>query len=187
MSLQEKLSYFDERLKLFYPLIGGWPPNLASPEQAQEVRALLEQDLAHAVTLYLEHPQEISAKLVLAELLRMGHNLDVPDCARKADAVLTEIFRLDPSRHRPPPLQWQRLHGLPSRRATPQPRRKRSPGGGFGSRPPQSTTDQSKPTVHQTDRLPLPPISVQCAVVAGFHRAQLERIGSKHDLEQREN
>ncbi len=95
MSLQEKLSYFDERLKVFYPLIGGWPPNLASPAQVQMVRVALEQDLAHAVALYTDHPQETSAKLVLAELLRMGHNMDVPDCARRADAVLTEIFRID--------------------------------------------------------------------------------------------
>lgn len=90
-----KLSYLDERLKTFNQLIGSWPTPLESPAMAQEVKALLEQDLQHAVALYQEHPQEIGAKLVLADLLRMGHNIDLPDCAQRADAVLDEIFRME--------------------------------------------------------------------------------------------
>ncbi len=94
-SLDEKLSYFAERLKLFGNVIGGWPTNLESTSQKKEVRALWEKDFSHALTLYKEYPNEIDVKLVVADLARMGHNIDVPDAARKADLVLNEIFRID--------------------------------------------------------------------------------------------
>ncbi|MBY0573088.1 MAG: hypothetical protein K2P84_05365 [Undibacterium sp.] len=94
-SLDEKISYFTERLKLFGNVIGGWPLNLESTSQKKEIRALWEKDFSHALTLYKEYPNEIDAKLVVAELARMGHNIDVPDAARKADLVLNEIFRID--------------------------------------------------------------------------------------------
>lgn len=57
----EKLAYFDERLKLFSQVIGGWPPNLESAEQKNEVRTLWEKDFSYAIALYQDYPNEIDA------------------------------------------------------------------------------------------------------------------------------
>lgn len=95
LQYEQKMAYFDERLLLYRQVIGGWPTNLGSVEQEREIRFLWQTDYAHAASLLQEHPQDIAVKLVAADLLRMGHNIGIPDAAKNADLLLNEIFRVD--------------------------------------------------------------------------------------------
>ena len=91
----QKIAYFDERLQLYRQTIGSWPPSFVSREQERETRFLWQTDYKHAASLLHEHPQDLDIKLVVAELLRMGDNLDIPDAAEKAESLLNAIFEVD--------------------------------------------------------------------------------------------
>jgi hypothetical protein len=86
---EKKIEYFNHRLKLYKQLIGGWPTNLETPEQECEVKIEWEKDYSYAASLYQEYPANLNAKLILAELLRMGHNIDIPGAAKNSDLVRT--------------------------------------------------------------------------------------------------
>ncbi|MFZ6655292.1 tetratricopeptide repeat protein [Undibacterium sp. TJN19] len=89
------MAYFEERLQAYRQVIGGWPTRLVSAEQEREIRFLWEKDYAHAASLLQEHAGDIAVQLVLADLLRMGHNIGIADAAKNADALLDTIFQAD--------------------------------------------------------------------------------------------
>ena len=95
LQYEQKMAYLDERLVLYRQVIGGWPTNISSEEQEREIRFLWQTDYSHASSLLRDHPHDITVKLVVAELLRMGHNLGIPNAAQHADMLLNEIFRID--------------------------------------------------------------------------------------------
>lgn len=84
---EERLRYFEERLPAFELLIGGWPPNAQVTTELSETKRLWLQDYTAAEALLQEYPSSLSAMLILANLLRMGHNLEMAGAAQRAEAL----------------------------------------------------------------------------------------------------
>ncbi|MCR5883822.1 hypothetical protein LRS03_13535 [Rhizobacter sp. J219] len=94
MNYQAQLNDLSHRNATYEKVIGGWPVALEGADQLHEVRTLWQADTAHFTAFYQANPNEIEPKLLMADFLRMGHNIDIPDAARHADTVLNEIFRI---------------------------------------------------------------------------------------------
>ncbi len=92
---QAELARLTARAATYEPLIGGWPTHIENAAQLQELRQRWQNDINHFVALYQAHLSKIEPKLLLADMLRMGHNIDVPQAAQQADVVLNEVFRMD--------------------------------------------------------------------------------------------
>lgn len=95
---------FDEQLRKlrsdvqsFNPIIGGWPVNIKSNTEAQQIRKRWEEVRASANDLLQRQPDSVEIKLLLGELLRMGHNIDVPDAAQASERVLKEVINAKPN------------------------------------------------------------------------------------------
>ena len=85
-----------ERQALYRRVAGGWPPAVRDEAQLRELQSLMRTDLGRASAFVAAHPSQASARLLLADLLRMAHNLDLPDSASRADALLGELLAADP-------------------------------------------------------------------------------------------
>lgn len=81
---------------MYIPLVGGWPPNLQNKDQLAEVRALLIEDIKHASSFVREHPTNLGGAEIYGDLLRMGHNVDVPEAAKESAAVLQAVLATNP-------------------------------------------------------------------------------------------
>lgn len=97
--LEERLRYFEQRLPAFDLLIGGWPPNAQVATELSETKMLWQQDCTHAEALLQEHPSSLQAMLILANLLRMGHNIDIAGAAQRAEALFKKVLAADPKNH----------------------------------------------------------------------------------------
>lgn len=98
-SLGERLRYFEERLPAFDLLIGGWPPNAQVATELSATKMLWQQDCTDAEALHQDHPSSLQAMLILANLLRMGHNIDIAGAAQRAEALLKNVLASDPNNH----------------------------------------------------------------------------------------
>lgn len=81
---------------MYLPLVGGWPPNLQDEEQLAEVRGLLVEDIRHASSFVVEHPENLVGAEIYGDLLRMAHNVDVPSAAKESVAVLQSVLARNP-------------------------------------------------------------------------------------------
>lgn len=95
-ALEERLRYFEERLPAFDLLIGGWPPNAQVATELSETKRLWLQDYTAAEALLQAYPSSLSAMLILANLLRMGHNLEMAGAAQRAEALFKNVLASDP-------------------------------------------------------------------------------------------
>ena len=93
---QQKIAFLEGRRALYAKVAGGWPPTVVDQAQLAEIRSLLLKDIGHARSFVAESPDNQHGREIYADLLRMAHNLDVPDAARQADAVLRNILAHDP-------------------------------------------------------------------------------------------
>ena len=60
------------------------------------MRVRWEMARAAGSRLLQAHPNSLEVKIALGDLLRMGHNLDVPGAAEAADRLLKEVIAADP-------------------------------------------------------------------------------------------
>lgn len=93
---EQQIAYLENRRRMYLPLVGGWPPNLQSKEQLAEVRALLVQDIKYASSFVRENPANLGGAEIYGDLLRMGHNADVPGASKESVAVLQAVLAADP-------------------------------------------------------------------------------------------
>jgi hypothetical protein len=97
LSFDEQLNKLNRELAYFNPLIGGWPPAVKSTKQVVEVSKRWDKARIMAEALVQEHPNSLEAKTALGDLLRMGHNMDVPEAALESSKLLGEVLVADPN------------------------------------------------------------------------------------------
>jgi hypothetical protein len=78
------------------PSIGAYPPRFADEADRERVYAEWCDLLLDANALAAPSVTEEQRRLLLGELYRMGHNLDVLGAAERADASLRECLRVAP-------------------------------------------------------------------------------------------
>jgi hypothetical protein len=96
LSFDARLEKLNRELAWFNPLIGGWPPAVKSTKQVMEVTRRWDKARALAEDLVKERPDSLEAKTALGDLLRMGHNMDVPGAAQASHQLLREVLKTDP-------------------------------------------------------------------------------------------
>ena len=94
----QQLAYFRSRQPLFAQVAGGWPPSISDPTQLAEVRQMLLEDIARVEHYLGQHADCPDGREILGDFLRMAHNLDVPDCAQRAETVLLDLVAECPDR-----------------------------------------------------------------------------------------
>ena len=88
---EEVLQRLHTELAYFNGIIGGWPTRIRNAQEGQEVKKRWDNSVSAAQALLKQRPDSIDAKYVLADLLRMGHNIDVPGAAQSSNALLEAI------------------------------------------------------------------------------------------------
>jgi tetratricopeptide (TPR) repeat protein len=95
-SLEEQLQQLQAELRYFTPFIGGFPPRISSTNEAQRLVRRWQQAKERAERLIRRHPQALELRLAFADLLRMGHNMDMPGTAKACMDLLEDILRITP-------------------------------------------------------------------------------------------
>lgn len=95
-SFEDRLNLLRMELLYFNPIIGGWPTRLRTFDEREDAFARWEKARDFAEALVIEEPHSLEAKTALGDLLRMGHNMDVPGAAALADQLLQEVIAVDP-------------------------------------------------------------------------------------------
>ncbi len=85
-----------QRLR-FNVIIGGWPTRIRNAEEGREVRKLWEKAFKDADALVKQCPDSLDAQFLVADLLRMGHNIDVPGAAQASHDLLQAICKANPT------------------------------------------------------------------------------------------
>jgi tetratricopeptide (TPR) repeat protein len=93
---QQQIEFLENSRILYLPIVGGWPPNVRDKKELDEIRKLIVKDIESAKLFIDENPDILEGHEIYADLLRMAHNVDVPDAARKSEAVLKEILKNNP-------------------------------------------------------------------------------------------
>ncbi len=103
MGLFRKTPLFDEQLQqlrtelsYFNRVIGGWPTRIHNAQEGQEVKKRWDGAVSAAQSLLKQRPESVDAKYVLADLLRMAHNMDVAGAAQTSHTLLSEILQTHP-------------------------------------------------------------------------------------------
>ncbi|MBI1258835.1 MAG: hypothetical protein GC204_15300 [Chloroflexi bacterium] len=95
-SFIESLKQLQGKRERFNLIIGGWPTRIRNEQEGLAVRKLWDEALSEARALTKQQPTSLEAKFVLADLLRMGHNIDVPGAAQASYTLLQEIIQANP-------------------------------------------------------------------------------------------
>ena len=93
---QQQIEFLENSRILYLPIAGGWPPNVRDKKELDEIRKLIIKDIESAKLFIDENPDILEGHEIYADLLRMAHNVDVPDAAQKSEAVLKEILKNNP-------------------------------------------------------------------------------------------
>lgn len=96
-STEDQLRTLQTALRSLTPVIGGWPPNIGSAQEAQEIHTRWEAARALAEQILQATPDSLDGKLAYGELLRMGHNINVPGAAQASVHILREVITADPT------------------------------------------------------------------------------------------
>ncbi len=93
---EQQIAYLEKKRRMYLPLVGGWPPNLQDQALLAEVRAHLVEDIQHSASFVREHPSNLRGMELHGDLLRMGHNVDVPGAAQESAGVLRSVLAANP-------------------------------------------------------------------------------------------
>jgi hypothetical protein len=77
-------------------IIGGWPTRISNDREALMIRERLDRAVSLAEELVQTDSAAPGPRVLLADLLRMGHNIDVPGAAEASQQLLTDVLRTDP-------------------------------------------------------------------------------------------
>ncbi|MDQ3007511.1 MAG: hypothetical protein M3R47_19265 [Chloroflexota bacterium] len=94
---EEGLKEWSLELKYFNSIIGGYPTKIRNATEAKQVRIRWNKAKLLVEKLLQEKSNSLEVKIALADLLRMGHNIDVAGAAQASDQLLKEIIRTNPS------------------------------------------------------------------------------------------
>jgi tetratricopeptide (TPR) repeat protein len=93
----EQLRELQAELEYLNPIIGGWPTQIQNVFQGWIIKRRWKKARKIADSLAKGHPIELDAQLAHAELLRMGHNIDIPRAAEECVAILHPIIQQHPN------------------------------------------------------------------------------------------
>lgn len=79
------------------PIIGGFPPNIKSEEDANSVKKSYAQIKSELDALLVAHPQDQDLLFMRGHLQSMGHNLDLPDAYQGATDDLKALLTANPA------------------------------------------------------------------------------------------
>ncbi len=96
-SLDEQLEQLQAEWSHFNPLIGGWPTRIHNASELQVIKKRWDASFKIANSLLKQYPDSIAAKYLLADFLRMGHNIDIANAAQASQTLLKEIIQTDPN------------------------------------------------------------------------------------------
>ncbi len=94
---QNQISFFQKRRDIYQTVVGGLPPNIDNATELAEARKLLAEDIRHAKSFVTKNSTHTDGKLLLADLLRMAHNVDLPNAAKESEQCLQAILQDDPN------------------------------------------------------------------------------------------
>src|SRR4051794_20141782 len=72
--------------------IAGYPTRIGTAEEARTVREHGDRATRRAEERARASPAPAGVRVILADLLRMGHNMDVPGAGHACQQILTEIL-----------------------------------------------------------------------------------------------
>lgn len=93
---EDQLKELQSELRFLNSVIGGWPTKIRNSTEARQVRKRWDKAQALGSRLLRAHPNSLEVKIALGNLLRMGHNIDVPGAAQASDRLLKEVISTDP-------------------------------------------------------------------------------------------
>lgn len=96
-SFQEELTQIQMTIQMLTASIGGYPPRFQSQSEADNIMQQWQQAQERAASLIRKEPNSIPAQLVLGELLRMGHNIDVPEAAEACRQIVQGVLAKEPA------------------------------------------------------------------------------------------
>ena len=99
-TLAERHKTLENEVNFFFPIIGGWPTKIQSQAEANVIHKRWTKAEKIARSLFEEQPANLDVKFLTAELLRMGHNLGVPNVAQLSDTMFQQIIVLEPENPR---------------------------------------------------------------------------------------
>jgi cytochrome c-type biogenesis protein CcmH/NrfG len=96
-SLDEQLKQLRDDLVFFTRMIGGWPTLIKTSQELQEVTKRWNTTYHQAEALLKQHPESVDVQFILADLLRMGHNIDIQGAAQASVQLLRHIIEATPN------------------------------------------------------------------------------------------
>lgn len=78
-------------------VIGFWPPRIRNAGEAREVLNRWKNAIERAEKLHHQDPGDIDRMVVFADLLRMGHNINVPGAALTCYQIFMDVLRRNPN------------------------------------------------------------------------------------------
>jgi tetratricopeptide (TPR) repeat protein len=99
-NFDEQLKQLQADLTYFIRPIGGWPPRIANASELQDIKKRWHKAFDMAQSLLKQRPDSLETKYVLAELLRMGHNIDVANAAQASQTLFLEIIKANPNHYK---------------------------------------------------------------------------------------
>ena len=76
--------------------LAGYPTRIRTPQEARTVQEHWDRAIRLAEELARASPAPAGVRVILADLLRMGHNMDVPEAGHACQQILTEVLAADP-------------------------------------------------------------------------------------------
>jgi len=95
----QHLIYFQERRLAFAQIAGGWPPNVNSEVELKEAQQRMTDDLQRLESYLQVNRESQLAFECYGDLLRMAHNLNIPNAAGIADKVLSGVVAENPNNY----------------------------------------------------------------------------------------
>lgn len=96
-SFDEQLRQLGTELNYFSGIIGGWPTRIKNSPELQEVTKRWNNTFNQAQSLLKQHPDSVALQFILADLLRMGHNIDIKGAAQTSRQLLQQIIQANPN------------------------------------------------------------------------------------------
>jgi hypothetical protein len=95
-SFDEQLRQLGTELAYFNQIIGAWPTRIKTSRELQEVTKRWNKTVNQTQSLLRKHPDSVDLQFIFADLLRMGHNIDIKGAAQSSGQLLQQIIQANP-------------------------------------------------------------------------------------------
>ena len=77
-------------------LIGGWPTRIKDAADKKRVQELWTATMNYAQDNINHSAPDVNDLIVVADLFRMGHNVDIQGTAEECDSILKDVLKVAP-------------------------------------------------------------------------------------------